>query len=102
MENPFPVFFILFPIITYCIWQKYIFALIITELFSFAYAIMIIKGNDSFLKKYYIKIFNLTLFSELLFFLESINIFSNNVIALVLLLAIFVLISVLYIFLKAK
>lgn len=96
----FSALFAAFPIIIYILRKKCISYFVLTELFTIAFVIMIIVNSSTFKKKYYIRLFNLTLCSELLFFLESINIFNNSILALIFCLVVYTAISVLWTFLK--
>lgn len=95
-------FFVILPIIIYCIKKTNILFFITIELLSLAYIVMIITNNFNFQKKYFVRLFNLTLCSEILFLFEIFNIFSNSIIALVLALSAYTTISVLYAFLGKR
>lgn len=91
--------FIILPLIIYCVTKYNIAYIILSEVLSLIYTFMIIINNYTFQKKYFFKVFNLTLCCELLLLLESFNIFKSNIIALILILALYTIINVLHIFL---
>lgn len=94
--------FIIFPLVIYCFTKSNITYIIVSEVLSLTFTFMVIINNHAFQIKYFSKIFNLTLCCELLLLLEALNIFNNNIIAIIIILALYTIISVFHIFLNKK
>lgn len=92
--------FILLPLILYYYTKSNIAYIVLSEVLSLIYTFMIIINNYTFQIKYFSKIFNLTLCCELLLLIESFNIFNNSIVTLILILALYTMISVFNIFLN--